>query len=401
MSKSKSRVRVLPIRRPKYAAFEVERIRASSILTPIQSSPISQLARSATANLYACRRQPAEPEPVRGLSVAVRGLGEGLTVKNKLVNPIVAPMESLDELDFHLLRELIVGSGAYLRSDRVSLEAVGRAVGVHRSTVADRLAKWGRIGFLTDWTIDVDPGALGLVGAHVHFHSRAQALHRALELASLVEGVEGVLAFDQGWVGIIFMADSLDALKRTEMLLAEILEADRTTRMVDTAVDYPDSRLVPLSPLDGKLLTALIRDSRQTPTVLAKKLHVTVRTVERRLERLRNEEVHYIRPLFHFAGVRGVTFALLCFSYAAREREAALGAILERITNLVVRQVEAPTRGMLGTYGSARELDDSAKAVASIPGVKDVRLRILLGEVDPPGFAAWVSERIVRRSEAH
>ncbi len=270
-------------------------------------------------------------------------------------------MESLDELDFHILRELIVGSGAYLRSDRVSLEAVARAVGVHRSTVADRIAKWGRI---------------------------------------VVEGVEGVLAFDQGWVGIIFMADSPDALNRTEKLLSEILEADRTTRMVDTAVDYPDSRLVPLSPLDGKLLTALIRDSRQTPTVLAKKVHVTVRTVERRLERLRKEEVHYIRPLVRFTGVRGVTFALLCFSYAARDREAALRTILERITNQVQRQVEAPTRGMLGTYGSARELDDSARAVASIPGVKDVRLRILLGEVDPPGFAAWLSERILRRSEA-
>jgi len=309
-------------------------------------------------------------------------------------------MESLDDLDFHILRELIVGSGAYLRSDRVSMEAVARVVGVHRSTVADRIAKWGRIGFLTDWTIDVDPGALGLVGAHVHFQSRAQVRERALQLVSLVEGVEGILAFDQGWVGIIFMADSPDALTRTEKLLSEILEADRTARMVDTAVDYPDSRLVSLSPLDGKLLTALIRDSRQTPTVLAKKVHVTVRTVERRLERLRREEVHYIRPLFHFAGVPGVTFALLCFSYAARQREAALRTVLERITNYVGRQVEAPTRGQLAIYGSARELDDSARAVASIPGVNDVRLRILLADLEPPGFATWLSERILRRSEA-
>ena len=83
-------------------------------------------------------------------------------------------METLDDLDFHILRELIVGSGAYLRNDRVSLEAVARAVGVHRSTVADRIAKWSRIGFLTEWTIDVDPGALGLVGAHVHFDSKAK-----------------------------------------------------------------------------------------------------------------------------------------------------------------------------------------------------------------------------------
>src|SRR2546427_11372517 len=94
------------------------------------------------------------------------GRAGGPTVKNKLVHPLVAAMESLDDLDFHILRELIVGSGAYLRSDRVSMEAVARVVGVHRSTVADRIAKWGRIGFLTGWAIDVDPGAVGRVGAH-------------------------------------------------------------------------------------------------------------------------------------------------------------------------------------------------------------------------------------------
>jgi DNA-binding Lrp family transcriptional regulator len=307
-------------------------------------------------------------------------------------------MDALDPLDFHILRELIVGSGAYFRSDRVSLEAVARAVGVHRSTVADRIAKWSRIGFLRDWTIDVDPGTLGLVGAHVHFHSRAEDRERALQLVALVEGVDGVLEFDQGWIGVIFMADSPDALTRTEKLLAGILEADRSSRMVDTASDFPDSLPFPLSPLDAKLLLSLIRDSRQTPTVLARKAHVTVRTVERRLGSLRKAGVHYIRPILRFSAVRGVTFGLLWFRYAAGDREVALPQILERVTNLVGRQVEAPTRGMVAIYGSVRELDHAAKAIASLPGVHGVQLRILLGDRQPPGFADWLSERIRRRS---
>src|SRR5437870_10014147 len=218
----------------------------------------------------------------------------------------------------------MVGSGAYLRNDRVSLGTMARAVGVHRSTVADRIAKWTRIGFLGDWTIDVDPAALDLVGAHVHFASRAQPRERALHLAALVEGVEGVLSFDQGWVGVIFMADSPAALARTETLLARILEAERSSRMVDTAVDYPDSPPVRLSPIDAKLLALLLRDSRQTPAVVAKKAHVTVRTVERRLERLRKAAVYYARPNFHYARVPGVSFGLLCFEYSKAVRGAAL-----------------------------------------------------------------------------
>src|SRR3989475_2693093 len=245
----------------------------------------------------------------------------------------------------------MVGSGPYLRSDRVSLEATARAVGVHRSTVADRIAKWNRLGFLENWTIDVDPAALGLVGDHVHFDARAQPRDRALQVAALVEGVVGVLGFDQGCVGVIFMADSPAALTRTETLLARILESERSSRMVDTAVDYPDSPPIRLSPIDAKLLTLLLRDSRQTPAVVAKKTHVTVRTVERRLERLRKAGVYYVRPNFHFARVPGVSFAMVCFAYSERDRAAALRQILRLVTNQIGRQLEAPTRGLLVVHG--------------------------------------------------
>jgi len=170
--------------------------------------------------------------------------------------------------------------------------------------------------------------------------------------------------------------------------------------MVDTAVDYPDSPPVRLSPIDAKLLIVLMRDSRQTPAVVAKKAHVTVRTVERRLERLRTAGVYYIRPNFHFARVPGVSFGLLCFEYPKAMQGTALRRILRTVTNQVGRQVEAPTRGILMIYGSARELDDSAKAIASIPGVHGVVLRVLLQEVEPPGFAAWLMERVERKSEA-
>src|SRR5712692_2440376 len=86
------------------SAAEVRGVRGRahpSILCP-HAHPIvphELICGSAPANFYVCRRQPAEPEPVRGLSVAVLGLDGGSTVKNKLVDPLVAAMESLDNLD--------------------------------------------------------------------------------------------------------------------------------------------------------------------------------------------------------------------------------------------------------------------------------------------------------------
>ncbi len=349
--------------------------------------------------MYLCRRGLAEREAVSARS-SRSAVVFGGTVKAKAAQSLTVPMDTLDKLDFDILRELMVGSGAYLRNDRVSLGTMARAAGVHRSTVADRIAKWTRIGFLGDWTIDVDPAALDLAGAHVHFQARAQPRERALRLAALVEGVEGVLVFDQGWVAVIFMADSPAALMRTETLIARILEAERSSRMVDTALDYPETRPFPLSPLDAKLLTVLLQDSRQTPAAIAKKTHVTVRTVERRLERLRTAGVYYIRPIFHFGRIPGVSFGLLCFQYSGGARGTVLRRVLRLVTNQIGRQVEAPTRGMLLVHGSARELSESAELAASVPGVHDVVLRTFLAETEAPGFPAWLSERINRQSRA-
>src|SRR2546425_10398558 len=166
------------------------------------------------------------------------------------------------------------------------------------------------------------------------------------------------------------MADSPGALTRTETLLARILEAPRATRIVDTAVDYPDSLPVRLSPIDARLLTILLNDSRQTPAAVAKKADVTVRTVERRLGRLREAGVYFVRPNFHFGRVSGVSFGLLYFEYSKGKRAAALRAVLRALPNHVGRQVEAPTRGLLLIHGSAHELDEYARAAASVPGVK-------------------------------
>src|SRR3989442_15892558 len=66
--------------------------------------------------------------------------------------------------------------------------------------------------------------ALNLTSANFFFSSRRRHTRCGRDWSS------DVCSSD---LGIIFMADSPDALNRTEKLLSEILEADRTIRMVD------------------------------------------------------------------------------------------------------------------------------------------------------------------------
>lgn len=310
-------------------------------------------------------------------------------------------VETLDATDFHILRELWVGSGTYFRTDRVSLEEVARKVGVHRSTVAARLAKWQRTGFLERFSIDLDPCALGLVGANVQLHARARPLERALDVAAQVEGAQGIMVFDHGWVAVLLWADGPAALARTLSLLKGILEADEELPVANTALDFPDAKPVPLSATDVRLLLALREDARRTPADLAELTGVSVRTVERRLERMRAEEVFYVLPRVRLSEAPGMVVGFLRIGLPERGREAALRAVFAAVPNWVVRQAQTPRVARFAVFGrTLPELHATLDAVARVPGVEEVVLRLATGFREGAHFDAWLRERLERHARA-
>jgi len=308
-------------------------------------------------------------------------------------------VDAFDATDFHILRELWVGSGTYFRTDRVSLEQVARKVGVHRSTVAARLAKWMRTGFLERFSIDLDPCALGLVGAHVHLRTRAKPFDRALALALQVEGVQAIMEFDQGWVAVLLWADTPDACDRTLALLRGIFEAGDQVGVANTAVDFPDAKPVPLTASDVRLLLALREDARRSPAELAALVGVSARTVERRLERMREEEVFYVLPRIRFEAATGMLHGYLRVALGGRAREATRRAVFEAVPDWVVRQAITPRVVRFAVFGrSLRDLQRMADAAAKVPGVDEAVLRLKVAFHEGAHFDAWLRERLERHA---
>ncbi|MHB8606464.1 MAG: winged helix-turn-helix transcriptional regulator [Thermoplasmatota archaeon] len=310
-------------------------------------------------------------------------------------------IDFFDEVDFEILRELWVGSGTYFRSDRVSLDAVARALGLHRSTVAARLAKWKRSGALVAFTIDVDPTAIALVGTHTQFRVGAEDHEEAIARAARVPGVPAVLAFADRWVGVPLFARSSAETERRIAELARIFEASEVVRVSDTRVDFRDARAVPLDALDARLLGLLIGDSRQSPRALARSAGASLRTVERHLARLRRESVYYVLPQVDFGRVRGIIAAYVFFGLPeAPRRTSVLRQALSKVPRIFNRQIEAPRVARLGLYApTLRELERDVDAIRKVPGVSDVRVRLYTGLRTDAGFAKWILEKIEERVE--
>lgn len=314
--------------------------------------------------------------------------------------PIRCPVDAFDTTDFAILREMWAGPH-YFRVDRVSLDDIGRAVGLHRSTVATRLAKWARAGFLLGVTVDVDPTALGLVGAHVQFHACAADRDAALETALHVEGVANALVFDQAWIGFPVTADSPAALARIVALLTRILEADRIEEIANTHRDFPDAEPTPLNALDVALVAALREDGRLMPRQLAERTGAPLRTVERRLRRLRDRGVVYTLPRVAFDRAAGMVVGYLHFPLPEEGRDKVLHDALARVPDVLVRQTEAPGIARLLVYAQTpADLEARARAVAQTPGVGRATLRVFHGVRPSPTFNAWLLERLERHRAA-
>jgi DNA-binding Lrp family transcriptional regulator len=318
------------------------------------------------------------------------------------IGPEAGPVavDTFDELDFRVLRELMIGSGAFLRSDRVSLEAVARALGVHRSTVSARLAKWVAAGALAGFSIEIEPGALGLVTRYTQLHARAHDRERAVETALLVDGVRSIMLMDGGWVGILAYGDSHRALEQQSALCERLFDADERLVLADSEEDYPDTPRVEISRLDARLLAALLHDSRTSPSALAKTAGVAARTVERRLARLQKEGVYFVLPKFDPKGIRGMVMGLVSFRVPPEGGAGVVADAYRRVPNPSFRQM-GRTRAAIGLNApTLRELEAAGPAVAAIPGARDVRVRVLHEIRQSASFDAWLRERFERAAAA-
>ncbi|MHB8586085.1 MAG: winged helix-turn-helix transcriptional regulator [Thermoplasmatota archaeon] len=303
-----------------------------------------------------------------------------------------------DETDFQLLRELWVGSHLYFRSDRVSIGAAARAVGINKTTAFDRLEKWKTTGFCDRFSIDLDPGSFGLVGRHVQFHSKAVRPADAVRRAAAIDGVRAVIQYSGHWLGVTMYAPSARAADATVRHLRNVVQADDVLAVGDTQVDYPRTTPIQLTDLDARILSAMMGDSRQAPSEIGLRVGASTRAVERHLKRLREAEAYYVYPMVTYGLIRGIVTGSVAFAAPMRRRAAIVREALGARPRIFLQQLDAKQYARVGVYApTVGELDEQADAIFAQRGVRRLFYRLYTGIEWAPGFREWVLPHIANR----
>lgn len=307
---------------------------------------------------------------------------------------------TVDELDMRILREVLTGRNDYFRGDRQALDDIARILGIHRTTVWERVSRMETNGFLLPLTLEVEPGAVGLVAAIAALDvpvERRTAQTRAgiFEL----EGVWGILTYLDAWVLLVHGGDDavIDAQIREACKIsgATVMEIEGNTRR-----DYPDVEPVDITPLDVRIIATLMQDARASFRAVADEIGVTARTVERHYARLQEEGVVMMVPTGG-AGASGLTMADLRIELpdVPEQRRAGIAALEEAAPKWWFRSLRPHGLIHIGIYStSASELDEVATRARAIPGARRVGLRVWTGQFHNPAYAAWLVGHLEARA---
>lgn len=313
--------------------------------------------------------------------------------------PLPRRQLDLDETDAKILRELLLGEQVLFRSERTSLEAIARRLGVHRNTVAARLQRMVAAGGFLPLTLTVEPSQMGLKRGVLWMElAPARRTEETLRSLWLVEGLQAVLQYHEGWLLIQYAEDERTVLSRGE-LAGQLCGGVEGSWEVLTWRDYEPRPPLRLTNTDLGIIRVLLQNARMPFPRIAKVLGVSSRTVERRFENLARTGAIMVMP----AGTgtaKGMVMGHLRVYLSAQggRRRELLTHLDASLPEAVVRNLQHPKfASWVIMVPTVRDVESRAALVRSTPGVQKVGVRLLLGYRPNPRWPEWLVATLERK----
>lgn len=205
-------------------------------------------------------------------------------------------MESLDIrlLRAQFLEESYTIRGVYPRSSVVGL---ARKVGASRITISRRLARWRTEGFWNGIVTYPNPDALG-----ARFQLQPLLLESGRDQyrfeTAVRETLEPLLTFQiDGFYGALTLTDGPKNAARRQRALEKVGGCRLITPPFDLPFPKPG---VALTPRDWRILQSLRRSTELDWARAAEEARMTLRSLERRVDRLMRANALFFQPLLDF-----------------------------------------------------------------------------------------------------
>jgi len=294
----------------------------------------------------------------------------------------------VDERDCRILMELV-------RAPFETFEGVGARVGVTGTAVKARLARMEKAGIYAGLAVGPAPHALGK-------HARLAVFAQG---GPLVEGdLAALCRVDEvAWAARAYPTASVAMLYRDDPgapVPESLVKA--AGRAPDTLVVPADPRVVaqsaPLSPLDWRVMRAVMQEPRASASRLGVLSGLSAKVAKERRDRMLAEGALMAFPVVDATREEG---AFLYSAYVGAQSPDALRGVRLPNAHRIVTHHEPPGAYLMGyvrTYAEAHVVEEKLRAM---DGVADVTFSVPQGTLlARERLDAWVGAQIERWAQA-
>lgn len=240
----------------------------------------------------------------------------------------------MDKLDVSIMRSLFSDVHRYpSRSEiRESMSSLARKINVSEPTLRSRVNGYEKSGFLKGWSVFVNPNLIGQHVGQVHLDVLPpSSKDDALKKIKLIDGVWLIAKYHGNTVAVgLFYDNEASLMKRVE-LMTRITNAEHVVhgQILFPPCDYRFTRN------DMAIITSIQERPGLAYSSIAKEMHLSTRTVRRRLNRMLHERALFMAPKLDFREMTGAIGADVFVFYvnkeAARQTERRVLALVDKV----------------------------------------------------------------------
>ncbi len=300
-------------------------------------------------------------------------------------------MHHADDLDVKIIKEL-GGSNPSQWNVRESYSNIAERLGIDEETVRRRLKRAERLGSLPGWKVMVSPRVLDCRAVNVSLRVKDERKKPGIisELGDL-DGVIKILNFRGDELLLTLYYGNDDSLKNKLDLIASI--SDCPNPIVWELV-FPEPQINITLP-DWKIIESMLEDARKSLNGVSKSVVLSIRTVERRLNKLTEGYAVYLQGTPNFNKFAGLSCVFIVFCPDEKEKRTVDNTILSRARRIELANTSSRQYSIfVSLFDNLAEPDDFVGWINGLDGVKSVSMGIMK---DLIVIQKWMRDEIIKR----
>ena len=297
-------------------------------------------------------------------------------------------MRHEDDLDVKLMREL-ASPGSFRWDVRESYSTIARKLGVDEETVRKRLKKAQLAGVLEGFHLIPNPHIFHMESSAIELDVEDSA--RKPEIVSQIKLLEGIILivdFHGSRLRVVTYCESNQVLARKIQLISSICASREEVHWMEI---FPPCR-ARMKETDWLILSSLRREAKKRLVDVADEVHISTRTVKRRLEGMIEGNAFYLMPITSYEKSAVVTCSLTVSCPDVALKKAADLSIRSLLQRIVFSNTSAKRYSVFSVLcNNFGEAENIRKEIARVKGVDSVRMGIVRKVFFVPD---WLDEQI-------